>query len=494
MRFSNIQIVIVLTVLGTLIRWIYGLYFEAWNQAPDHIAWELVLREGSWNYAQLIHYPHEGGSILVSLISRCIGFFTSYDSLAISALILDSISRFVQLWVVSKVFSRKVFWGFGAWTLLATPFLLMWGMVNFGLHNTSSVFPFIFLYLLGLPQSQKNQWLLGIFLGIAIWFSYTNLILLPIYLIYQFIASSKKQSVLHTILAFMVVFGIHVLIRLNFDPGFHLSNYGMTSIRGIDFLSFSSVHVQHLLGTWIKAIPQFAVGNTTTHFALIPTVIIWFILFILSLKGIYTSFQNRKFSKSVYYAFLTIPVFLIAYGLSPFYYGNIQNGNFTTYRHLTYIFPILSMMIIVGLSELKYQKTLIMTYLFVPVVTAGISVINPIHNSQSRTSTLKSAGWVIGYKFGHDPSKLQSIISDSENYDLLLEGTGWGACTALFEKPTTSAEEMSNKINLLLRINDQFKPSEQIIFLQGVKYAFSPKVNPQLPQETLHQILEKTAP
>jgi len=489
MRFSNIQIVIVFTVLGTIIRWIYGIYFTIWHQAPDHMAWELILREGAWNYAQLIHYPHEGGSILVSLISRCIGQFSDYNSLAISALILDSTSRFIQLWIISKVFSNKILWAFGTWTLFATPMILKWSMVNFGLHHISSVFPFLFIYFIyALPHSKKSQWIFGTFLGLSVWFSYINLVLIPVYLIYYFL-TTKKYFPFRAILGLTIVLGTHLFTRVISDSGFHLSNYSLTSIRGVEFLTFSFDHIQQLGGTWIKVVPQFAIGNTTSHFALTPLAFLWFILFFVSLWGIYISYKKDLYSKSIYWAFLTIPIFLVLYGLSPFYYGNIQNGNFITYRHLTYIFPLLSVMIIVGLSKLKYQKTFIAIYLFIPLISLGTS-IDSYQNTIPSESSIKATGWVIGYKFGHDPSKVQNIISNSRDYALLLEGSAWGVCTALFEKPANSREELSNRIDQLLDIKNQFKPSEQIIFLQGVKYAFSPEVYPQLPPETLMKILE----
>src|SRR4030095_15458263 len=80
---------------GTFIRLVYGIYSKAWMAAPDQIAWGLSLDEmlqiGTFSYKQLIHYPHEGGSLLVSLIAlalRPIDFIL--PSLSLAALLIDT--------------------------------------------------------------------------------------------------------------------------------------------------------------------------------------------------------------------------------------------------------------------------------------------------------------------------------------------------------------------------------------------------------------------
>ena len=64
--------ILILCFLGTFVRIMYGLIYEPWLQAPDHLAWELLIEQGSFRYDHLIHYPHEGGSILISIIGLSI--------------------------------------------------------------------------------------------------------------------------------------------------------------------------------------------------------------------------------------------------------------------------------------------------------------------------------------------------------------------------------------------------------------------------------------
>jgi len=63
-------------LLGLITRIIYGVWHEPWLNAPDQLAWDILLNEailsGSLRYDQLIHYPHEGGTILISFMALII--------------------------------------------------------------------------------------------------------------------------------------------------------------------------------------------------------------------------------------------------------------------------------------------------------------------------------------------------------------------------------------------------------------------------------------
>ena len=89
--------IFVLCILGAITRMFYGYAHEPWIHAPDQLAWEMVIEQGDLSYCQLIHYPHEGGSILFSLFSQLLELFTSFSSLTISAFLADFVVRFVQI-------------------------------------------------------------------------------------------------------------------------------------------------------------------------------------------------------------------------------------------------------------------------------------------------------------------------------------------------------------------------------------------------------------
>src|SRR5690606_32878207 len=137
----------------------------------------LILDQTKFSYEYLIHYPHEGGTILISLLSQFVNLFTSFSSLTVVAFLLDFVVRFIQITVVKKVFNSQTALLFGVWTIFATPALIPWGTVNFGLHYLSSVFPFILLLLLYRKKNTLKYYLgCGLFLGLACWFSYSNVV------------------------------------------------------------------------------------------------------------------------------------------------------------------------------------------------------------------------------------------------------------------------------------------------------------------------------
>src|SRR5262249_34128877 len=137
-------------IAGTLVRAAYGLVFEPGQQQPDQIAWGLSLAchepDGPTLYQRLIHYPHEGGSILVSLLAWLIGPWGKLPSLSVAALIIDSCSRLVQLLIVRRFFPPSALWWFAMWTIIPAPALLPWGTVSFGLHAAAAFIPFAILW------------------------------------------------------------------------------------------------------------------------------------------------------------------------------------------------------------------------------------------------------------------------------------------------------------------------------------------------------------
>ena len=98
---------LILCLLGALVRFLYGYFYALWNLASDQIAWEILLSEGTLSYDQLIHYPHEGGAIVISFFSHVVKLFTTFNSLTITAFLVDFCSRWIQLSIVQKIFNKK---------------------------------------------------------------------------------------------------------------------------------------------------------------------------------------------------------------------------------------------------------------------------------------------------------------------------------------------------------------------------------------------------
>lgn len=478
--------VLALCFLGTLIRIIYGYIYEPWNQAPDHLAWELVIEQQQFSYDHLIHYPHEGGSILISLLSSIIELFTNFSSLTISALIIDFSVRLIQINVVKKIFNTRIAVLFGLWTIFAVPIIIPWGTLNFGLHSIASVFPFLLLWVLSkYNNTVKQQFLSGAFLGFAFWFSYSNIILIPAFFIYLIISKVAFKNWKYCLLGLSIILGFHILVREFMDPGFHLHEFQSNSIRG-EVFSLSGVNIWER----IFEIPQVMANSVTALPHPIESAafvkVIFYASCLLAIIGFIIDHQKEKFSKFNVVIISMILIFYTLYLLSPFY-NSETNGNHIVFRHLTYITPLLFLFIIIGLSAIKYKVVII------PLFFIGIFqsiCLFKIENKHESEIPIKAAGWVLAKKLGHQPETLISIIEDNpEKRDLLIQGVAWGTSGSLLinanpKEATQSNQKIKDLIELLLK----YPESYQINLYEGLKFSFSDQVTPLLNQD----LLEKT--
>ena len=214
---------------GTLLRLAFGWRFQGWLGAPDALAWDLTIQEAasgasrSIRFDQLVHWPHEGASPLLTLIA--IGLEPlrgALPPLAIVALLLDTVSRGIQILIAWKVFGRTTAVWFALWTITTVPGLLPWGTTNFGLHALSSFWPFVVLYLAAkIPESGKAfSALLGFFVALSICWSYDSLVLIPAALIA--LTQKRLRSTLVFLVTLLVTLTPYVALRLLTDQGFHL--------------------------------------------------------------------------------------------------------------------------------------------------------------------------------------------------------------------------------------------------------------------------------
>ena len=248
---------------GTVVRIAYAVLFKPWWEAADHLAWAIVLKSvghvAGLGYWQFIHYPQEGGSIPISLLTLLIGRIPGIAALPASALLVDAFSRWVQLKVVAARFDRKVFLLFGAWTVCGLPILITWSSVNCGLHNLSSFFPFVVLWLISRPSEVNARvWTDGLVLGLAVWFSYNCLLLLPVYLLLSRPLFQGPGPLFRSSAAFVAVLAVHFLFRTSFDPGFHLPEWSPVSVRGLHFQRPVGGMIHDMGDVWTHALAQLA--------------------------------------------------------------------------------------------------------------------------------------------------------------------------------------------------------------------------------------------
>lgn len=480
--------VLLLCLLGSFVRLLFGYYYELWTQAPDQLAWELVIEQGNFSYDHLIHYPHEGGTILVSLLSYIVEIFTNFSSLTFSAVIIDFAVRYIQIRIVKKIFNTQVAFLFALWTIFATPSIIPWGTVNFGLHSLSSVFPFIFLFLLSQKKdSPRHQIVCGIFLGLAFWFSYSNFILIPVFFLYGLVSKMKVINWVYSVLSLVSVVVVHLMARLFLDAGFHLSELDLLSIRGESF-SINEINIWNQLSYMLSIISNSAMAlpKPSTYAEVIK--LIYYAFCLLSGIGFYIAYKKHRFKKSIYLIFPIILLFLITYLLSPFSHLS-DTGSYISFRHLTYILPLASLAIISGLSSLRYKAIVV---LFLLLGTYRSSKLFTMDKAPENDIITKASGWVLATKLGHNTEAVSSIIIDNpEKRELLIQGVGWGISTALMSDINKlDISKSDSKINELVELISKYPESFQGLLLEGVKFSFSDNVTPRLNSDLLVKIEE----
>ena len=493
-RFNHI---VIIALLGTLLRLLYAHFFAPGHQSPDQLAWEMALNDcfasGRFPYDQLIHYPHEGGTIPISWMSLVIKLFTNANSLAISALILDFVVRLVQMHVVKKVFAPRIALAFSVWTIFALPSLIPWGTVNFGLHSISSVFPFLLLLILSKDRSSPRHFLLnGAFLGLALWFSYANVVLIPVYFLSLCWHRKPLQQWAYAVASLALVLGLHVLVRTYADAGFHLAGYENTTIRGFG-LSLSELKPsEHFWEVWTETFPRSTLlrSNTIAPSGWLQNL--WLRLVFIGFACLLIMRVMRASKQGVATAFFIIVTFMALYAMSPFFYDGTHRKSFIAYRHFSYILPFVAMYAIVGLSHFRLRYVLVPLFLACGVL--GSSML--FTQEPKAEDPMVATGWALTSKFGHDSARLTRIIDRVQvDQKALLVGRGWGTSTLLFQDANRQdTVALHNKITMLLQMIDQYEGMNRTAVCDGMKRAFGVSVTPQLDTTILEMILCRLSP
>lgn len=471
-----------LGILGSIVRVVYALKFELHLLSPDQLAWEYSLQEllttQSLSYDRLIHYPHEGGTILVSLLALLFKPFFPNHSLVVCALFIDFVSRLIQLAIVRKIFGVKNMLLYGLWSVFALPILIQWAGINFGLHALSSIFPFLFLFLLYRDHTTRNAYIYdGIFLGLMGWFIYSNFLFVPLYLIYLLLKRPAWDRIVGFIVPFGFVLLCHSLVRAHFSPGFLLSTYDATSIRGEEFNLLDINSYQYLLDVWIDPFRKssllespFIPQKELLQWTWLATIFGGLLLFI--------RFAVKNRTNQWLLLTLCFPILYVSlYSTSPFYLKPESTPSYVLSRHFTYIYPFLTALCIIGYSQTK--KTTVLT---LPLFILSLLGFHHIMGKEKIDVVLfRPTGWVLANKFGHDPNRVLQIVdmADTAHQQEILIGVGWGTSSALLSSHSANtdyAEDLSQLTTLL----QQYPKEKQDQILEGIYFSFSPKVNPTI--------------
>ncbi len=469
--------VIFIVVLGSAARLIYALKTQLWFGAPDHLAWEMMITDvvsnGLKGYDQLIHYPHEGGSIILSLLAICFKFFGVKQSLVWVAFGVDALARFVQLWVVQKHFDKRVFWIFGIWTIFSLPSILPWSSVNFGLHSLSSFTPFLLLHL-SLTDKLK-PWAIGVFIGLTTWFSYNNLVLIPVFIGYLWYIKKRGAFFVNLAIGFIAIIALHVFVRTSFDAGFHLSGFSHTTIRGLGYhyLQDPSTY-KNLYLVFIDSLPGSSLLPSFLMFSNSQIRSLWVWISLLGFLNILIPSKTKGTQRARILSFSWVFAFLIAYALSPFYEPHIDRTNYMYYRHLTYILPLFALVVIAGYSKFNLGR------LFLPVVLSFgvIGYISEIIAARQENSmSYEAAGWVLATKIGDDPERLTKLINENSLHKQELAfGYGWAFTEALFSENA----QISDAPKIFETLFESLPSVQQCAFSEGALFAFNKDGMPKM--------------
>lgn len=487
-RFFNREVLVFL-LIGTVTRLVYALHFQPWLQAPDQLASEFLLRDmvasGTLRYDALIHYPHEGGAILLSILALLPKLLGSFNSLAIAAALMDLISRTVQLAICKRLFPRDVFLFFGLWSVFALPSVIPWSTLSYGLHALGAVFPFLLFAMMDQRAALAGKPALhGVLLGLFIWFSYTNVLLILPYVVWLFADRASLRSALQWVIGLGVTLALHATVRTLADPGFALAAFTSTTIRGLDYAYLQDpATYKHLYEVWVDSVPGASMLTSMLDQPATSIRICWNWINLIGLLGLIVLAVKRKGSPTLWMGVGVVFLFVSAYAISPFYEPRTDRSAYVYFRHFAYILPLLSLVVLAGLSALPSRLKYVVAVLYLGL--GAISYGDTIRQPGSAYLAVRPAGWVLGTKLGHDPERLGRLAhSNPEQRDELLIGFGWGITSTLLAD-STAGEDQLNRVCDLVR---SFSESDQAPVMQGVCYAFSDQVTPVLDQSWLPQL------
>lgn len=479
-------------ILGTIVRAVYGVFAENWMDAPDQLAWDLSIKEaaltGTINYRSLMHYPHEGGSLFISLIAICLRPFEHImPPLSLAALLIETIGRFIQIKFSQRLFGSKVAAWFSVWTVLSIPLLLPWATLNFGLHALFSFLPFVFLYYLTQDQSKYPKFLLcGIITGLSISLSYNSVIFIPAFIIYTlFTLSDLKKSIIYTgkyLFFTFITLLPHLTARFFLDSGFNLQDDPVFSIRGAEG-AIGGEQFTNFIVSWHRVLPASFLLSSISFISTFLQRDMVFIFFMITVILIIV--RHRSNIVAIYGALLLVLFYILFYAFSPFYADEIKEKSFVYYRHLTYIAPIIVLIMIYAFGRFKKINLYLMIPWLLICGTGSIMLINQIFMRSNYN--FDAAGCVLAQKYGDDVEKLISIysVAPGNEKNEIMVGYGWGLTSAILDKKTT---EDTLAVQKLVDLLQQFPDEHKENLFKGVQKAFAPDITPMLNQELLNEI------
>jgi hypothetical protein len=412
--------------------------------------------------------------------------------LSLAALIIELFGRYIQIKFTQRLFGSKVAGWFSVWTILSIPLLLPWATLNFGLHSLFSFLPFVFLYYLTQDQSKNSKFLLcGIITGLSLSFSYNSVIFIPAFIIYTFFTlSDLKKAFIYTskyLLFCLLTLIPHLTARYFLDSGFNLQDDPVFSIRGVTAEgTISGEQLNNFIVSWHRVLPASFLLSSISFISTYLQRDLVFVFFMITVVLIAVRLRNNI--TAIYYALLLVFLYLLFYAFSPFYADEIDIKSYVFYRHITYIAPLIVMIMIYAFNRFNKINFYILILWLVICGTGSIMMINETVTRSN--STYDATGWVLAQKYGDDVEKLMSIhaIAPKNEQNELMSGYGWGL-TAVILHDKSGNDSVS--VNQLLLILNKFPSIQQELLHEGVKHAFNKNITPQLDPQLLILLEQK---
>jgi uncharacterized membrane protein YozB (DUF420 family) len=471
----DLRILWLLVACGTIFRFVYGYMSKAWLEAPDQLAWGLgiddMFTHGPWQYTRLVHAPHEGGGLVSGLLAvmfRPLAFVM--PPLSFAALLLDAISRYLQIRVAWYLCGRKNAVWYGCWTVVAVPVLHPWATVNFGLHALFAFLPFLFCGCMAAFRQHKYlPMIMGIFCGVSVSLTYDSIIFLPVFLLLaamQYGGQWLRKAVPFFFWLFVSLLP-HLVTRLFFSPGTSL-----LSIREQTWDTWwQAFHMVHAATVWITALP----GSFMLSVPPLPPLLSCVLVAGFLVAGCIFFSKAASIHRSTRAAAcLLAVVFLITYAASPFYGRQYQNRSYVYYRHLCFIIPLIVWIMVSGMAEAGIPGRV---FFFVWMLFCLFSVTAYISTSRPPLqAAYRPAGWIMAQKYTDAATltRISSSVAPAQQPELFT-GYGWGlAAKWLKDHPSPSdAAALVQEVNM-------FPADRQPQLLKGIRYAFAKGITPVL--------------
>jgi hypothetical protein len=477
-----------LLAAGTAVRFLFGWTHQLWNSSPDQLAWGLGLVD-IWSgnvdgYDQWVHYPHEGGTLLQSLLARAfVPWAGIMPPLSWVALSIDTLSRAIQIVVVRRLVdpgpARLFMW----WTVFAAPIMLPWGTVNMGAHGLVACAPFVLLLLVSSPE--RPAFRIGLVVGLMSAFAYDCWVLAPVYVAHALLTTGqwgqRFARVAYFTLGALVAVAPHVLVRVYVDHGFQLEQWPALSIRGLEQGGVDWATLPgRFLALWVTWLPaSFHMASIQEPMVQVA-VRVTAVMMVVGLVGLF--WRRSVVHRYELLAFGSVISFLLIMAATPFFEPRMDGNGYVYYRYFPFIAPLVSLLVIVGLARVgRVGGWAAKGWV---VACAVSSLVHMWHQRSFPMPMDEATGWVLGRKYGHAPERLFRIVkaADPDQVDALSQGAAWGTTAALFDGRTLTD---TSAIDRFERLVARWPADRWPLLNAGVIRAFDPEVTPTLDARSL---------